>query len=164
MKSFIFLFVCLITVLSCADENAEALQWTKNLYVEYKKNFIEMSILGPNADTIYCPELLKLVQSDKKIANGENGFLDWDPLCDCQDPEGIQIDQITLDRKYKAIYVDLKFTISETKMSLTLKLSKIGKKWLICDVGSPTTPSLYEYLQKSISKLQKDTIDKKITK
>jgi hypothetical protein len=161
MKTFTLLLLFVVTTISCADENTEAKGWVKNLYAAYQKDFVAMSIVGPNADTIYCPELLKLAKLDQKLANGENGILDWDPLCDCQDPEGMRIDEIVVKKKNVFIYAELKFMISGTKMMLTLKLRKTGGKWLICDAISPTTPSLYEYLQKGIADLQKDSTDRK---
>jgi hypothetical protein len=94
---------------------------------------------------------------DSKLANGENGFLDWDPLCDCQDPERMRIDQISVKKLNENVCAELKFTISETMVAITLKLQKFKGKWLICDVGSTTTPSLFEYLKKGIASLQVDS-------
>src|SRR5919199_946809 len=42
-----------------------------------------------HAERIFAPPLLAAIREDERLSRGEVGFLDADPLCQCQDAGGI---------------------------------------------------------------------------
>lgn len=65
-------------------DDSTALEFVSNVYRNYATGD-RFSALGRDADTLFSPELLALIREDSKQAQGEVGYLDGDPLCDCQD-------------------------------------------------------------------------------
>jgi Protein of unknown function (DUF3828) len=151
--------------LLCAQQNDRSYQFVSNLYANYRNDstILAFAFNGPRADTIFSQKLLKLIRLDEKIANGENGYLDEDPLCSCQDPGGLKIDKIAIANKSGISYADVRITFSRSmpvvKKTITLQLKEIKDKWLIDDVidSSSSDPSLFRFLSKSLARNNPDT-------
>jgi Protein of unknown function (DUF3828) len=165
MKIFSVMIICLLPILGCAKENDGAYQFVSNLYTNYRSDSTILAFVfnGPRADTIFSQELLKLIRLDAKLANGENGYLDEDPLCSCQDPGGLKVDKITITKKNGISYAEVKINFSRSrpivKKTIVLQLKEIKEKWLIDDVvdSSSSNPSLFKFLAKSLAKNNPDT-------
>ena len=41
-------------------------------------------------ERVFAPPLLAAINEDARLANGEVGYLDGDPLCQCQDAAGLK--------------------------------------------------------------------------
>jgi hypothetical protein len=146
------LILCLLPLALHAAENKGAYRFVENLYSRYQNQDTAYYFSGPGADTIFAPELLKLIKLDEKLANGEVGYLDGDPLCECQDAEGFVLEKIKISRKSGVTYADVSYAIGAEKRALQLKLKAIKGKWLISDVFSNEMPGLVKYLSKNLSK------------
>jgi hypothetical protein len=87
----------LMSICACAppavartqDANS-AHQFIESLYKPYAKNGGGVPSSGTNARRYYHSSLLALMRADEKAAGpGEVGAIDGDPVCGCQDWEGI---------------------------------------------------------------------------
>ena len=101
-------------------------------------------------DRIFAPELATAIRTDEKLAHGEVGYLDGDPLCDCQDYQKITLDiralaQPTSRRATARVRVSLGI---DTPRDLTLELARTPAGWRIADIVS-TEGSLLAALRKS---------------
>ncbi|HEY1880428.1 MAG TPA: hypothetical protein VGG68_10905 [Caulobacteraceae bacterium] len=100
---------------------------------------------------MFDPSLAGLIDEDTRLAGGEVGALDGDPLCDCQDdsgnsftlgvtrangPNGAVVEVVRHDHNVKP-------PAAET---IRIVLRRAEGAWRIDDVGSPNMPSLRGYL------------------
>ena len=104
--------------------------------------------LGSRAVKIFTPDLLGEIRADARNAHGEDGKLDFDPICDCQDSEGLQLSSLSIQpqksgnvRAYAGIRLDM-----ERRM-LELDLVWTSDGWRIGDIHTKALPSLLRYLQ-----------------
>lgn len=107
---------------------------------------------APGQDPIYDRMLNAMIGADFAKAGGEVPTLNHDPICACQDSEGLTLDSVAVTagadaREAEAAVV---FTnMGETKRQ-TLKLVKEGGMWKVADVLVPGEPSLTEQLMAAI--------------
>jgi len=104
--------------------------------------------------SVFAPSLIALIDEDSRLAHGEVGALDGDPLCNCQDDGGMAF-RITsvrsVDRAHATAvvvrsYPDNKVPDVET---LTLDLALAKGRWRVYDVRTKDTPSLRAFLIQS---------------
>lgn len=91
--------------------SAAAEQFLRGIYARYGKD-------GPGAPfdtTVYEPSLLALIDADNKAADGDVGYLDGDPICDCQD-----FDISALQIAFKSI--------SEGRLDAAVSFRNFGKR------------------------------------
>ena len=100
---------------------------------------------------MFDPSLAGLIDEDTRLAGGEVGALDGDPLCDCQDdsgdtftvgvaradgPNGAVVEVVRHDHNVKPPALE----------TIKIVLRRASGVWRIHDVGSPDMPSLRAYL------------------
>jgi hypothetical protein len=106
-------------------------------------------VFGKMETLIFSPGLLAVMRkADRATPKGEVGKLDGDPVCDCQEMEGIKVKQLhtTLTGKGRATAIaSLLFPSPETR-EIRLYLLWTAKGWRIDDIGTKDTPSLRKYL------------------
>lgn len=100
---------------------------------------------------MFDASLIRLIAEDQRLAHGEVGALDGDPLCDCQDdggmtftvgaaktegPDGAVVEVVRRDPNVKPPEVE----------RLQMVLRRANGVWRIQDVGSPDMPSLRTFL------------------
>jgi hypothetical protein len=98
--------------------------------------------------------LIGLIAEDQRLAHGEVGALDGDPLCDCQDdsgdsftvgvaradgPNGAAVEVVRHDHNVKPPALE----------TIKIVLRQANGVWRIHDVGTPYMPSLRAYLIKA---------------
>jgi len=143
----IALIAALLAPLSVHAQSLEAAKaFTTTLYGAYAKG--NPDYVGQNPERTFSPELLGLIRKDQaSAAPGEVGILDGDPICDCQDAEGLRATDVkvvaTGEGKARAD-VTLAFP-SETR-SMSLDLVASGGEWRVGDVHTEQTPSLVKLL------------------
>ena len=101
------------------------------------------------ADEIYSSTLLSLINKEQKqhIVSGELGKLSADPLCNCQDPESVDVLEIApKEAQPDAVAVMVTLSVSGVTENLTLNLVKEAGFWKIDDVLATQTASLRRYL------------------
>lgn len=109
---------------------------------------------APNKRAIFAPSLIALFDEDARLAHGEVGALDGDPLCDCQDDGGMTF-KITsvrsMDSAHASAVVARSYPDSKPPEveTITLDLAMTKGHWRVYDVRSKDTPSLRALLIRS---------------
>jgi hypothetical protein len=100
------------------------------------------------AEAIYSPSLLALIRRDARATpKGDVGKLDFDPVCSCQDSDGITLEALQImptDPSHGRAVVTL-FPAGSNQRKVTLKLVLLPQGWRIDDMESNKTPSLRKY-------------------
>jgi hypothetical protein len=124
----------------------------QRIYAEYRDpNF--SPFVQP--ERYFAPQLLKAIKTDERLAaRGSVGYLDFDPLCQCQDPSGLhaQIAKITENSPYAATArIRLRFGPPARPWSSSLRLLLVYTPagWRIADIASADEPSLLRMLEAS---------------
>jgi hypothetical protein len=96
----------------------------------------------------FDPPMLALMDEDKRLtAKGDEGALDFDPVCSCQDPSGMtyKIDSVTAANGAAKAVVTVSFVspgVPPNNVRITFDLAQVNGQWRIHDIGDPDTPSL----------------------
>jgi hypothetical protein len=112
------------------------------------------ALSAANKKAIFAPSLIALFDEDARLAHGEVGALDGDPLCDCQDDGGMtfkiasvrSVDPARASAAVVRSYPDSKPPEVKT---ITLDLAMTKRRWRVYDVRSKDTPSLRALLTRS---------------
>ncbi len=108
-------------------------------------------------DRTFTPKLTTAIRDDERLANGEVGYLDGDPLCDCQDYAKLRatIRSLKVSGKANAIAaVHITYGTGEAR-DLKLTLVRTANGWRVADISSPEEPSLLQALEKSNAEARK---------
>jgi hypothetical protein len=92
---------------------------------------------------IFAPPLAAAIDEDRRLSGDEVGFLDGDPICDCQDPAGLRATILALrpdGRSAVTVRVEVRF--GDDRRLLTLRLARTAAGWRIADVATPDSASL----------------------
>ena len=60
--------------------------YVERLYGSYRR--ADFNPLG-QPGRYFAPRLLAAINEDSRLSKGEVGYLDGDPICQCQDPAGL---------------------------------------------------------------------------
>lgn len=140
------MLLALVLVATPPAENPRA--FVERLYANYRH-----SSYSPfrHPERVFAPRLISAINEDSKLAHGEVGYLDGDPVCQCQDADGLHasVKSVTQNGKDKAaVSVQLDFQDStQTRVRLSLVRTRSG--WRIADVSAPDEPSLLNALEAS---------------
>jgi hypothetical protein len=102
-----------------------------------KPNGTEFDPTGKNASEVFDPGMIAAFREDARLANGEVGFVDADPLCQCQDDGGLKpkVVSVTMTGPNAAdAVVSLRYT-GEKPRALTLHLVPVDGAWRIYDLS-----------------------------
>jgi hypothetical protein len=96
----------------------------------------------------FSPELTAAIREDERLAHGEVGYLDGDPLCDCQDTGGMRssITSVAGSRNAATAHLLVRFDGTSDRRDILLKLARTPSGWRIADVGTADEPSLLHAL------------------
>jgi hypothetical protein len=102
-------------------------------------------------DRYFAPRLIAAIREDSRLARDEVGFVDGDPICQCQDPDGVhaKVTRVTPHGTSKAsaeVVVD--FTDS-TARRVRFSLLRTAAGWRIADVSSGEEPSFLRAVEDS---------------
>lgn len=90
LKSALFACVILPACSTRAQDAASAKTFLQSIYSRYYKKGPGVEIAGPQARQYLHSSLIALLREDSRaVGPGEVGVLDGDPLCSCQDWDGI---------------------------------------------------------------------------
>ena len=153
-----------------AQTEEQATKFIEKIYAHYR-NTNSLNAPGSSiADkTISTPSLLQLIHEEQKLLDGEVGYLNGDPFCDCQDYENLQIEQIAVAKTGKnSAQVKVRFTNLGSTGQLQYKLQWLNGHWLIDDITSFSSnppSSLRAGLNESIAQHQplSNTIERTLT-
>jgi hypothetical protein len=136
-----------LALLAAASQPAETPKaYMQRLYANYKN-----SDYSPFAhpERVFAPRLLSAINEDSKLAHGEVGYLDGDPVCQCQDTGGMRpsITDVSQEGPDKAtVRVSIGWE-GEKARPATFKLLRTRGGWRIADVSSADEPSLLGALE-----------------
>ena len=108
-------------------------------------------------DRYFAPRLIAAINEDTRLAHGEVGYVDGDPICQCQDPDGLhaKVARVTPQGPAKAqaeVIVD--FTDS-TARRVRFSLVRTAAGWRIADVSSGDEPSFLRAIEDSNRKARR---------
>jgi hypothetical protein len=104
-----------------------------------------------NPDFYFAPKLATAIEEDSRLASGEVGYLDGDPICQCQDPAGLQA-VVANERMIGADKAEVRVSIGLTGYQprpATFRLVMTSAGWRIADVSSADESSLLRALEQS---------------
>jgi len=94
-------------------------------------------------EQVFAPPLVAAIREEARQSRGEVGFMDADPLCDCQDPAGMRPSVTEAAQTGSAaarVRVALRFGDDSRRLALMLVRTAAG--WRIADISGPDEPSL----------------------
>jgi len=99
----------------------------------------------------FAPRLIAAIRDDAKLAHGEVGYLDGDPICQCQDPDGMRPSVVRAalhGRDQATVKVSIGWPHDKPRPA-TFSLVRTPAGWRIADVSSADEPSLLKALDKA---------------
>ena len=156
-KLIIAMFLCM-SFNACSKPTESAKGLLTKLYTRYEKSFLEIDIRSKYVDSLLTPAFSRLIRLDANRSVGEMGYLNWDPLCDCQDPEGIHLDSISVLQKSDTAFCEVRLKYLGVVKTIRYEFVEINKKLLIRDIGSKAVPSLFDYLLENLKKDYPDSV------
>ena len=102
-------------------------------------------------ERVFAPRLLAAINEDSRLNQGEVGYLDGDPICQCQDATGLKttITRVRLQGRDNArVSVAIGLTGYKPRPA-TFTLVRIRGGWRIADVSSPDEPSMLKGIERS---------------
>jgi hypothetical protein len=126
--------------LAGAPDANSARAFVQTLYSHYPQpsNGPFFDPTGKNAVAVFDPGMVALFKEDQKLAKGEVGFVDADPLCQCQDDGGLKVKILSVNLKSAqaaTAVVDLHFEGGQPN-PLTLHLVVVNGQWRIYDLSA----------------------------
>lgn len=127
---------------------ASARAFLTHIYAGYHPDAGLDAIL-PDED-LYTPALIAAMQANSDAYGGEVGYLDGDPLCDCQDVAQ-DLRQLPFDIQPLAdgrLQASTHLGDPGEPVDLRLILQRQGASWRIADIATPRAPSLLQALER----------------
>jgi hypothetical protein len=145
----------LLALLAAAAQTAESPKvFMERLYAAYRQsNYSPFT----HPDRVFAPRLLAAINEDSKLAHGEVGYLDGDPVCQCQDTAGMHpsIASVSQQAPDKAtVKVSIAWEHDKAQPA-TFSLLRTRAGWRIADVSSADEPSLLKSLEAANRKARK---------
>jgi|SRR5579862_7015076 uncharacterized protein DUF3828 len=137
--------VCLMIVtnpVAAAPDAASAKAFVEKLYSHYPSkpgNRSAFDPTGKNANQVFDPGMIAAFREDTRLAHGEVGFVDSDPLCQCQDDSGLKatVGSVTMtDPNAADVAVELEYPSDKVTIALTLHLVPVNGAWRIHDLST----------------------------
>jgi len=141
-----------------ASDGNSARAFLERVYAKYAASTKGPDTLGKDAPTLFASELLALIREDQHNSKGEVGLLDHDPICSCQDSEGLKVTAIRVTptgqhgAKAKVTFVNGGHTVR-----VGLSLTQESGHWRILDVQESAVPSLKRYLRDGLAQSRSST-------
>ncbi|PQZ83281.1 MULTISPECIES: DUF3828 domain-containing protein [unclassified Brevundimonas] len=135
-------------IYAAGEQNAEA--FVRALYANAAAplaNDPAAASITPGRDPLYTRTLNALVGADFHAAKGEVPYLNYDPICACQDADGFALTALKMTPDGdRAASAEVTFTNHGQTQRQTLKLAKEGPMWRIADVIDGQGQSLHDAL------------------
>jgi hypothetical protein len=133
-----------------------ARQFLESLYANYRVDGEGVPNQTVKEADVYDTSLVVLMHANQQAAgDGEVGYLDGDPLCDCQDFDirAVKLDFKAVGKNQLVATVMFHNLDRETTLRLALRFTSGG--WRVADVISASGSSLRASLQKSTLELKR---------
>jgi hypothetical protein len=145
----------LASAVTAAPDATGAKAFVEKLYSHYPSKPDTRSAFDPvgkNASQVFDSGMIAAFREDTKLANGEVGFIDSDPLCQCQDDSGLKatVGSATMTGPNAAdVVVNLDYPSDKVTIALTLHLVPVNGAWRIHDLSTADTKSYLADLLKA---------------
>jgi hypothetical protein len=99
---------------------------------------------------IFAPALVAEIKEDVRLSRDEVGYMDGDPICQCQDAAELRhsIEDVGQPAEKSATArIRLDFGASDRRL-VTLRLARTKAGWRIADIATADEPSLLESLRR----------------
>jgi Protein of unknown function (DUF3828) len=155
MKRLLFFLVATLMLLpSCARaQNVDqARTFISGIYARYgHKNASDWpDTSGPGAAKLFSPSLLQLIRRDqRRTPKGDVGALDFDPICSCQDADGLKLASLDVKMGAPATAIAiamLHFPDAPDGIRVQLTLKWFASGWRIDEISTNDVPSLRKLL------------------
>lgn len=125
----------------------------ESVYARYADATTGPETLGRDAPQLFSRRLVALIREDQRLARGEVGLLDHDPICSCQDWRDLAVHRIevTVSSATRAAAV-VEFTNAGQRVQTRFTLSREAAGWRIDDVREPHAQSLRVTLERGLAK------------
>ncbi len=149
VQLWIVLAVALSAVPACGQDADSAKPFLASVYRHYANHGKGIDFTGPKARGVFDSSLIALLHADQKaVGPNEVGVLDGDPICSCQDWDGIWDLKITVelerDGRAKAAVSFALFAPraggDPNHRSLEMTLAPQGAQWRIWDILDKSDP------------------------
>ncbi len=140
------MFLFLLAAVSSAAEAPRT--FVERLYASYRhENYSPFD----HAERVFAPRLNAAIKEDSRLAHGEVGFLDGDPICSCQDTGGMHSKVVSVNSAGASAtaHVLLKWQGEKNARDVKLKLIRTAAGWRVADVGTSDEPSLLKDLEEA---------------
>jgi hypothetical protein len=100
---------------------------------------------------VFARPFVAALAEDRRLYRDEVGFIDADPLCQCQDPAGMKAELGAVRQAsaaFATVPVRLRFGDSDVR-AIELKLVRGRAGWRIADIAAEDEPSFLQDLQAS---------------
>ena len=139
LATVIFATAAGIASAAAPDTNA-ARAFLQKIYSHYPQpaNGPVFSPTEKDAPLVFDPGMVALFREDARLAKGEVGFVDADPLCQCQDDGGLKPKLLSValqGANAATAVVDLRFEGGKPN-PLTLHLVVVNGQWRIYDLSA----------------------------
>jgi hypothetical protein len=153
---FVAWTIALPTTSQAGDDDVQSARaFLEGVYAKYADGDSGPSIFGRGAEDLFAPGLLRLIREDRRLAQGEVGLLDHDPICSCQDTEGLTLAAIqvtpTGQRQAKATAI---FVNGGHPVRVGFTLVQVSGDWRIQDIEERGMPSLSRFLRNGLVGIQ----------
>lgn len=137
----------LAAMLSPAPPAESPRAFVERLYAGYRdENFSPLDRPG----RIFARPLVAAIREDARLSRDEVGFMDADPLCQCQDPAGLRpmVREVRQPSPKTAIArILLRFGGTDDR-DIRLQLVRTRAGWRIADIATAGEPSLLADLRR----------------
>ncbi|HEX8572953.1 MAG TPA: DUF3828 domain-containing protein [Allosphingosinicella sp.] len=102
-----------------------------------------------NPRRIFAPPFVAALAEDSRLSRDEVGFIDADPLCQCQDHSGMRAElgkARPLSARQAEVPVRLRFGAEDVR-DIRLKLVRTGSGWRVADIVAEDSPSFLRDLR-----------------
>jgi hypothetical protein len=144
--------VLALPAMAAGPDAAAARAFVQKLYSHYpQKGEPYFEPTDKNAAEVFDPGMIAAFREDSRLAKGEVGFVDGDPICQCQDDGGMKskIVAVTMQGTAKAdVLVSLLFEGGKPN-PVTLHLVVVNGQWRIYDITASEEPSYRTALLKA---------------
>jgi len=99
---------------------------------------------------VFAAPLVAEIREDARLSRDEVGYMDADPLCQCQDPAGLRPTIREIGRPGRSaatVHVLLDFGGSDRR-DLRLRLVHTTTGWRVADVATANEPSMLDSLRR----------------
>ena len=137
-----------------AQDVKSAETFLQKIYATYKAKGHPIGVEGPKAETILEASLATLLKTDQKLADGEVGAIDSDPICACQDYDIRSVSVTVTPNGTGKAKATASFSNLGSATKVELDLVVVGGGWRIFDIHEEGMDSLRKVLEDDIAMMK----------